>query len=461
MPWRNPSVRKRIPESLFNDRTISGLVLIVGLVNAIPAFLVTLSDSFRYPGVDLRCRVVAARALKEGLDPYAYEWREGMPLELLDPLKRHPGPSRATYPPTLLLLYTPLAGLPYRVQRLSWFVFEWSALVISFLILAGTVRSRVSKVALLALGLFFFVAGAMWRFHVERGQFYVFVLLLLALGTRAFARRGQRSWVSGIFFGLAAAIRPSFVVMAIPLALLGYRRAAGAMVASLAVAIVLTLPAVGVRGWSSYAASMRVWEQLADTNDEGREYLLRAYGEAHPVPITAEGMDLYHHWPIETGGSTLLSNFSPIHSWLRRIVVLPSLITFARVGFLTFAMTVGTLAFWLRLRGRRYSPRTVVAYAVLASITGEYFLPYRYSYADILFLHPLSMLIPGLIRYEKQAFSKTFVLAGLVLGQYRSLLGGKTEFVEFSLLATGLTYCLLHLLIGRPSVGQNDEPNLA
>jgi len=262
-------------------------------------------------------------------------------------------------------------------------------------------------------------------------------------------RRGQNSWASGIFFGLAAAIRPTFVVMAIPLALLGHRKSAVSMVAALATAILLTLPVFGTSGWSSYTASMRVWEQLAGSNDSGREFLLRTYGESRPIPVTAEGVNLIQSWPIETEGSTLLSTFPPIHTWLRRFIDLPGLMTLAHLGFLAFAIAVGTFAVWLRSRGRRISPRAVVAFAALASITAEFFLPVRYRYADILFLHPLSMLIPALIRMEKLTSAGIFVMAGLVLGQYRSLLGGKTEFIEFALLAIGLNLGLLCLLIGR------------
>src|SRR4051794_38271364 len=113
MPNMERLPRQRAREGLFNDKTIGGLLLLVGLLNAIFGFLVTLGDCVRYSGVDLRCKVVAVRAMRMGLDPYAYEWREGMPPELLDPLRRHPGPTRATYPPTLLVMYSPLAGLPY------------------------------------------------------------------------------------------------------------------------------------------------------------------------------------------------------------------------------------------------------------------------------------------------------------------------------------------------------------
>src|SRR5262249_50180233 len=224
-------------------------------------------------------------------------------------------------------------------------------------------RTRASRVALLAIWLYFFVAGAIWRYHVERGQFYIFVLLLLALGTRPVVRRGRQSWTSGVFFGLAASLRPSFVVMAIPLAILGHRKAAGAMVASLVGAVLLTLPVVGVRGWTSYVATMHVWEQIAADEANIPAILSQSYGEARPVPATAEGLDLRRYGQGDSGSSTLFGIIAPAYTWLNRTVPLRDRTALARVGFLTFVAAVGALALWPRLAGRSVSPRVVLAFA--------------------------------------------------------------------------------------------------
>ncbi len=445
MPGLDPPPRERIRKPLFHEKTIAGLLLLVGLFSSLLAFLVSARDCFQYPGVDLRCRVVAARAIRMGLDPYQYEWREGMSEQLLDPTRRHPGPSRATYPPTLLMLYVPLSGFPYQTQRAIWFLLEWSALVASLSLLLGVVRSRAARTALLALGMFFFVSGDLWRFHVERGQFYVFVLLLMALGTRSLVRHGREDWRTGIFFGLAAALRPTFFLMALPLAVLGYRKSAVAMAATLAIAIALTLPWVGLQGWACYLETMRVWEQAAGAVACGEDPFLRTYGPARPVPTTAEGIDFFHILPIETAGSTVLANFYPVYSGLRRLVALPPLITIARIGLLAFVFAVGGVAVSLRWRTRAVSPRFIAALGALACIDGEYFLPIRFSYADILFLLPLALLIPALLRLERMGFARTFVIAGLVLGGHRSLIGRQAEPIEFLFLAFGLTVALLQL----------------
>ena len=143
--------------------------------------------------------------------------------------------------------------------------------------------------------------------------------------------------------------------------------------------------------------------------------------------------------------STLLANFYPVYSGLRRLVALPPLITIPRIGFLAFVFAVFVVAVSLRWRTRAVSPRFIAALGALVCIDGEYFLPIRYSYADILFLLPLALLIPALLRLERMGFARTFVIAGLVLGGYRSLIGGLAEPIEFLFLAFALTVALLQL----------------
>src|SRR5437899_1372777 len=46
----------------------------------------TYRDVCTYPGDDLRNRVVGARVMLAGYDPYTFAWQSGMPEELLDPV---------------------------------------------------------------------------------------------------------------------------------------------------------------------------------------------------------------------------------------------------------------------------------------------------------------------------------------------------------------------------------------
>src|SRR5205823_6594841 len=97
---------------------------------------------------------------------------------------------------------------------------------------------------------------------------------------------------------------------------------------------------------------------------------LRKYGPARPAPTTAEGIDFFHNLPIETGGSTLVSNLHSVYSSVRRLVALPPLATIARIGFLVLIFAVGGMAVSLRWQARAVSPRFIAALGALASIDG-------------------------------------------------------------------------------------------
>jgi hypothetical protein len=444
-----PPERRRL--GLHALRPVLRFVLLACIIQACFAFLISLGDCLRYPGVDLRCRVTAARAYLAGLDPYTYEWVPGMPEDLLDPLKRHPGPGRFTNPPTLLALHVPFARLPYRSQRILWFLLEWSAMIASTALLAGVPRSRDGRFALLCVALAFFVGGTSWRFHAERGQFYVWNLLLLALAIAAAVRRGPGSAIPGLFVGLAVSIRPTLVVIPVLLFLLRQRRSALAAVGTAMAAIALTLPLVGWEGWRSYAANTRMWERIAEAGgyaEAGGGFDLGPlYGPARAVPAVAEGI-AFEELPLETGGSTLVSILSspPLDRlWPAGAAGSAAL---SKAGFIAFVFLMGMVAF---RSARRTTPSTRFAYAfgIIAALDAEFFLPMRFSYADILYLAPLALLTPVLLHCERAQFAAVCCLSGLMIGGLRGLLGGHADLLQFGFLAGGLTLAVAQLSSGR------------
>ncbi|MDA1230688.1 MAG: hypothetical protein O2856_07940, partial [Planctomycetota bacterium] len=114
----------------------------------------TCHDVRDYGGTDLRVRVVGARALVRGINPYTI-----IETADLDPALRDPdqsGLSRCTYPQTLLFFYAPLSSLEYPVQRAIWAILEWSAFVGSVVLLCLCLPSRKTRFwfAVSAIGLF-------------------------------------------------------------------------------------------------------------------------------------------------------------------------------------------------------------------------------------------------------------------------------------------------------------------
>ena len=103
------------------------LLLLALLVTAI-GFLVDIKNTFTYTGTDLRNRVVGARLVIEGIDPYFFKWVPGLSDRLYDPLD-DPGYilSKVSVPPTVLAFHSIIARLPYMQQKVLWLIVEWAA----------------------------------------------------------------------------------------------------------------------------------------------------------------------------------------------------------------------------------------------------------------------------------------------------------------------------------------------
>lgn len=383
-------------------------VLLAGAVSAAVAVGITFRDQSRGCGTDLRHKVVGARAMLAGLDPYAFEWRPGMPLTLLDPRRRQPGPSMATYTPPTLAFYAPLAWVPYWYQKRIWFVLEWAALAASAVMLARIVPRGRARLAFAGVVLFFFMSGRFWRLHVERGQYYVFVLLLVALAVARCLRRGD-DLLSGVPIGMAAALRPTFVVLCLPLWLLGLRRTAAGTAATFAVVCAATLPLVGWEGWKGCFATARAWERLVVDPSRFDRY----YGPAQEVPKNVEGVDFTQLLNNGVGNATLLGIFQKRN--LESGVPVPASIPLvSRV--LALAVVLGGTVVALVVRRRKPLPRRyVMAFGVLLALNLEYFLPARIAYADVLYLLPLALMMPLVVR-GPSPYPAALVATGLVLG---------------------------------------------
>ncbi|MEM7760885.1 MAG: hypothetical protein AAF298_22560, partial [Cyanobacteria bacterium P01_A01_bin.40] len=96
------------------------IVSIIGLI-------ADLHNTLIYPGTDLRNRVVGARLMLKGIDPYFFKWHPRLSVKFYDPLDN---PiellSKLSVPPTVLVLHSIIAGLSYIQQKLIWLIVQWS-----------------------------------------------------------------------------------------------------------------------------------------------------------------------------------------------------------------------------------------------------------------------------------------------------------------------------------------------
>lgn len=411
------------------------------------AFADTVGDLHEYPGVDLRARVVGVRAMLLGLDPYFIPASSDQIQTLQDPVRYAAICSRCTYTPALLYLYAPFAKLSYPVQRYIWFGIEWSALIGSILLLRAILRGKVLKEVFTAISLIFFADGTFWRLHLERGQYYIFVVFLFSL-TAWFClrRRAQeqddnrtlhdRLWY-GIPLGIAAAIRLTPLAVLLPLWAARYRRTAIGMVITTAACIFATFPHGGAKLWVSYFRNASLQSRIRYVP----EFDAQQHAALPPLPQTVEGVNFDHLLDVPNLNITFATDVLwPL--WGK----LPSLST---VGTWNLICNLGAAATCLLFaivlwRNRSLNPTERFAVSILCASMVEFFLPIRVTYADVGFLVPVALFMPCMLRSSRGYIWLSVVLLGLALGH--SVLPtwtGLSPVIRPILLFTGMTMFLL------------------
>ncbi len=365
----------------------------------------TLRDVRTFAGVDFRNRVVGARVMLAGYDPYAFIWQPGMPEEWLDPV-RDPKVHRLTVTPPTLWLYAAIAPLPYGAERLVSWAVEWAALLLSVVLLVRTIPRQRQRVAFLLGTVMFLVLSDVWRLHLERGQVYVIQLLLLSAAIYLGVRRGLDSVAMALALGALALMRPNLMLFAPALAVVGRWRAAATMAAVCAVAVTVTMAIMPAGTYRSYLATgdryyTAVWnpEALPDFTYP-------------PTPDVVEGHSF--HAALRNVSSTSFGSLYQIgvgDGWLPVI----------DVGIVSKAVMIGlgvTLLGLLLLRRRSPAQREALALMVTFAIDTEFFLPHRWGYSDVMLLAPVALLVPAIAAPGRDnRLALGMVLVGLAAGQ--------------------------------------------
>ena len=393
-------------------------------------------DAQRYGGTDLRARVVGARALMRGINPYTLKNSGTLDVELQDPDQTIL--NRCTYPPTLLLFYAPIANLDYGLQRAIWMVLEWAALALAVTFLSLTLRSRRVR--------FWFIIGTVgliggshfWRLHVERGQYYVFVLLLLSLGMY-FTLHRRSPVIAGIFFGLAACLRPPAVLLIVPLWWTRSRAASFTAAVTFGLTVLLSTLWGGFEYWRDFIALSRSWELaiLGQSSGVIPELDLKAYVDGYRRPMLegftanlsmasfARGLQLTEHGL----NANLFAALTKI-CWL---VVL---------GLLCACCCRGH---WFKTVSERYA----LLCGTAAMLLTDYFLPIRIEYADVLFCLPLVLVAPMLLKKRHISLTAGIVVAFLLSAFPVPELLSPYSAIPTALRSAVVMYVMLRFLVPR------------
>jgi len=347
-------------------------------------------DFWAYSGTDQRVRIVGARAILRGISPYTLDYSPELPVVLQDPDQYVKGLSRCPYPPSLLLFWTPLSSLSYRLQRGIWMALEWIALLATIALLARTLRHESLRSIFVIIAIIGFAGSHFWRLHVERGQYHVFVTFLLAWGSYDAIKIRRDRWKTGIPFGLALSVRPTIaVVLLFFLLFKHYRTAAFTLITALFI-FLISLTFGGLRFWED-------WQVLVNRYED----LVAGVSQKSLQPIhnrlPAEGFQPGKMLHSRTSNNSALSILNRIQKKSGISLGAQNSKLLAK-GIVAVATLFFLLIFvWAHLR-RKFGFRFGLGYAVYLSVMLEFIAPIRFGYADTQFLLLLALSLPLLLR---------------------------------------------------------------
>jgi hypothetical protein len=355
----------------------------------------TVGDLDTYPGIDLRAKVVGARLLLRGMNPY-YDFRHELHPDHLRILNAD------TYSPALLLFYTPLCELSWKVQRVAYFLVDWVAMLLCYVLLARVFPKRAPCTALWAAFVLLFIAGFGFRFHLERGQYYVELALLTAAASVCLFRKFD-AWFHAFPLALLVLLRPTYAICIVCVFLLRRVRHAAYAACLCVLLFAATIPLVGLGDWRSYVASIRANEH---------EALDAAYVPA-PRPSgamgneVAEGIDFSKSMagPGYLADRTLIglarSSVSPeLARLLHRIA--PSEHSFEQLNTLCLLLMLGfDLTVMVGLSRGPAAGLIPIAFVFLAPLNLELFAPQRYGYCDVTLFAPLLLILAAALERRK------------------------------------------------------------
>jgi hypothetical protein len=288
-----------------------GLAVFAGI--AVFGLLADIGNTAKFGQIDLRNRVVGARVMLSGENPYTYLWQPGEPDTLLDPypfIQKRPM-AAVTVTPAVLSIHTLFAPLQYRYQKFLWLVVQLALFAGMVWLAMGRAPNPETRAVVCVLGLLF-SCSTFWRLHVERGQVYVLFAFVTVLYLASFEwRTAHRGALGGLVLGLLVCLRPHMVMLGLPL--LVYRRWASILGAIAGVGIGLSVPTMISRPvWPAYVNAMVNYLPAAPAATHGAN-----------ARVIASEDDL----PTEIEGSTnlrLYANFGVVDTTARAAVRLYS-----------------------------------------------------------------------------------------------------------------------------------------
>jgi len=364
-------------KDIFNQ--VINQCLIFGIFISALGFLTDFDNTIKFAGNDLRTRVVGARLLINQFDPYFFKWNEDISDVYLDPGDSPYSPvSRVTVTPTVLIIHSIAAKLPYKLQRVLWFIIQWVLFLMTLLLFSKSTISNSKSKLIWIIGLFFISGSFFWRLHVERGQIYILYVFLITLSYWLLQKEFKHSVIfSGILIGLTVSLYPLVILMFIPMIVYKKWKLLLANIIGLQSGLSISIILTDIGLWRKYISSLYIHSKM---------YLgiIDYYG--FYSKFDAEGMKNFFIW-----------NFLPsFDASLQKVIKKLTGINLSLNFILTFSalFLVFIILFLYFSRHKNISMNKLFLIGITIVYVIEFLLPMeRLSYNDVIWIIPLSLII--------------------------------------------------------------------
>lgn len=385
------------------------LLLIFTVIISALGFYRDFKNTFKYGGVDLRARVVGARLLLKGIDPYHYKWSENESELLLDPNdKPNRTVSRITSPPTILAIHSLMASLPYNIQRIIWFILQWIFFLLSLLLFSLNTNSEFKKKLIWIVGLLFISGNSFWRLHVERGQKYILYVFLISLAFWLSNKTFKLSHIlSGFVIGFTASLRQPVILMSIPILLYKKWKLFIGVVIGFLSGLASPLIITNFSIWKEYYNAMQFWGRNPST-------FVNTWGDAYSIIYPGKIIEGMNNLAVGAHIQTYDSSLQTIFIKLFGIKLFPNILIISLISIL---LIISVLLYIFRIKKTSINILFLIASGLV--FISEFFIPAeRYSYYNVIWLLPLSLII---INYNPLSSMLNKLIIFLFLGLFFSI----------------------------------------
>ncbi|WP_157867394.1 glycosyltransferase 87 family protein [Gloeothece citriformis] len=373
------------PQNQTLTKFVKFLLITAGVITFF-AFLIDLKNTLTYWGSDLRNRIVGARLLIEGMNPYFFQWHQGISEKLLDPQDSLKSiTTRVSVTPTVLTIHSMIAGLSFLNQKLIWLLVQWGAFLSTVLIFYKTNSKFIKKILILIIG-WFFANSFFWRYHVNAGQMYVIYVFLVSLALFVLHQNFKyHENLSGFILGLTMSLRPPFILFFIPFLIYRKWKLLFSVITGLLFGVLIPFVFMNFSIWKSYFFAVTGMTQVINPSSSMPSTNNAIPQTAINYPKIIEGMNfrlIPKHWGFPD--SSLQNLLTMLN------IDIPSKLLIISAVFMILLLSFLFFVKWIKI----FSINRVFLAVMVLYLISEFLIPIpRYAYYDIQWILPLFIIV--------------------------------------------------------------------